>query len=189
MRRALASMVEMLESRTMLSTAAFTGTSDIDNFAISYDANAQEYSFSGGVNTPAPIAASDLTGFTVTGGGGADTLAIQSGSPTLLNDAGADGTSLAITVFADATLNFDSTNHLASLTIDSGAVARVLSNGLRMLATDSLAISNSGGIWQGQLDLNGNDLIVHNPDAATAATSLATISDQLTERCAIKVKQ
>lgn len=177
-RRALASVVEMLESRTMLSIAALTDTSGIDNFGISYNPNAQQYSFSGGVNTPAPIAASNFTGFTVTGGGGADTLAIQGSSPALLNDAGADGTTLAITVSSNAALSFGPTENLASLSIGSGATASMLGTG-RILVTGSLAISGSNDAWQGQLDLGSNDLIVHNVDAPTAAASLATMTNQL----------
>jgi hypothetical protein len=55
----------------------------------------------------------------------------------------------------------------------------MLGNGHRVLATDLLSIFSSSGVWQGQLDLADNDLIVHNPDAPTAAASLATINDQL----------
>ena len=79
--RAWAPVVEMLEARRMLTTVALTGTSGNDNFTISYNSGTQTYSFSGGVNVPAPIAASGFTGFTLVGEGGTDTLAIMGGSP------------------------------------------------------------------------------------------------------------
>jgi hypothetical protein len=102
-RRALAPAVEALENRLMFTTAALSGTSGVDNFIVAFNASTLQYTFSGGANTPAAIAASDFNGFTVTDGGGADTLSIQGGSPALLNDAGADGTNLAISISTGAT--------------------------------------------------------------------------------------
>jgi hypothetical protein len=175
LRRAVSPVTEMLETRMMLTTVGLTGTSGVDNFTISFNSGTQQYSFTGGINTPALIAASSFTGFTVSGGGGADTLAIQGGTPVLANDGGADGTILAVTVSAGATLSMNSNEHLSSLMLANGAVGKMLATGGRLLVTNSLVLNGTAGAWHSLLDLAGNDMIVQGG----GSTSLANVFSQL----------
>ena len=151
---------------------ALVGDGGNDSFVISFDSGSLMYSFSGGTTSPPSIAASDLSGISIVGGGATDTLTVEGGSPTLTNDIGADGSSFSVEVSTGATLNFDSTEHLSSLSIDSGATATMLGNGTRALVTSGLTIAGSLGGWTGQLDLTNNSLIVHNGD-------LPTLTDQV----------
>jgi hypothetical protein len=166
--RRVSAVVDALESRTLFSTAVvLVGTSGPDNFVLSFDTGSGSYSFSGGTTSPASVSASSLSSVSITGGGGSDTLSIDGGSPTLLNDIGADGTSMTVEVTTGSTLNFDANEHLNSLTIDSGATATVLGNGARALLTNSLTIAGSADSWTGQLDLGNNSLIAHNGNVST----------------------
>ena len=172
--------VEALESRTLLTTVALTGTTGVaDSFTISLNTGLQQYEFTGGVNTPAPVSVSQFTGFTVSGGGGAggDSLTILSGVPTLLNDAGADGTSMSITVSAGSMLNVKANQQLASLTIQgistNPGTVKMAANGHRMMKIGSLSIAGSLGAWNAKLDLNDNNLIL------PSTTPLGTVRDYL----------
>ncbi len=89
------------------------------------------------------------------------TLTIIGGSPTLANDAGADGTAISVEVTSGSTLNVVSVEHLASLTVDSGAVANIEGT-TNTLVTSGLTFAGAADHWQGQLDLNSNSLILHN---------------------------
>jgi hypothetical protein len=59
--RAVSQTVESLEKRLMMSTAALIGASGNDNFTVAYNPSTQQYTFTGGLNTPAPFAAAGLT--------------------------------------------------------------------------------------------------------------------------------
>jgi hypothetical protein len=171
--RTLRRVIEALESRQLLSISVpLTGTTGNDAFVVAFNSATQMYSFSGGTTTPTTVAASNLNTFSVTGAGGTDTLTIAGGSPTLASDAGADGTLVSVEVTAGSTLNIASVQHLASLAIDSGAVANVLASGTNTLVTSGLTIAGATDNWQGQLDLNNNSLIVHGGDVA-AISNLA----------------
>ena len=155
----------------MLSTSVpLQGTSGNDNFTVTYNAGTMEYSFSGGTTSPAPVAASDFAGFSVIGGGGNDTLTINGGTPTLLNNIGTDGTSFSVTV-PTGTLDLAPTEDLASILIPSGAAVHVLGTG-NALATSSLVFAGTTNAWQGQLDLGSNNLIVHGGDLPTLTNQL-----------------
>ncbi len=170
---AVSQIVETLEKRLMMSTVPLTGTSGNDNFTIAYNPATEQYNFSGGLNTPAPVAASSLTGFTVTGGGASASLTILSGNLTLLNDAGSDGTSLSVTVDSGASLSFNTTEHLASLTVDASATAQVLGTH-QILETGGLTLSGSAGAWTGTLDLGNSDMIVHNGNLTTVTSQVGS---------------
>ncbi len=162
--------IESLEARQLFSTSiALVGTSGPDNFVVTFNPSTLTYSFSGSGTSPPAIAASDLNSFSVAGSGGADTLTIDGGSPTLLNDVSTDGTGLSVEVKTGSELNFFSTEHLSSLIVDAGAVARVLANGSRALVANSLTIAGSTDNWTGQVDVTNNSLIVHNGNAAMLA--------------------
>jgi hypothetical protein len=153
-------------------SVALTGTGANANFVVSYDLDTQMYDFSGGSTAPVSVPASQLQSFSLVGAGGSDTLMIEGGSPTLSNDAGTDGTSLSIEVTSGSTLNFDSTEHLSSLTVDSGAAATMLGDGSRVLETNALSIAGSTDNWLGILDLSNNGLIVHNGNLPTITNQI-----------------
>ena len=142
------------------SPIVLTGTGANDSFIISYNASNASYSFSGGSSLPGTVSAADCSGFSIYGGGGNDTLTVNGGTPTLLNDLGGDGSSFAVTIAA-GTILF-STEHLTSLTIDAKAVAVLQSNGSNALVTSTLSIAGSTNAWTGLLDLTDNKLIVHD---------------------------
>ncbi len=129
-----------------------------------------QYSFSGGTTSPSPVAASDFAGFSVVGGGGNDTLTINGGTPTLLNNIGDDGTSFSVTA-STGTLNLVTAEDLASISIDSGAAVHVLGTG-NALATSALVFTGTTNAWQGQLDLGSSNLIVHGGDLPTLTNQL-----------------
>ncbi len=172
-RRATSQAVELLESRLMLSTEALTGTSGNASFTIAYNPETQQYIFTGGLNTPAPAAAAGMTGFTLTGGGASASLTIVSGNPTLVNDAGADGTSLSVTVDPGASIVFGTTEHLASLTVNSSATAR-MPGSHQVLVTSALTLGGSAGAWSGALDLGGNDMLMHNGNLTTLTSQIGS---------------
>jgi uncharacterized delta-60 repeat protein len=172
-RNAVSQIVETLEKRLMMSTVALTAASGNANLTIAYNPATQQYNFSGGLNTPAPVAAASITGFTVTGGGASASLTILGGSPTLLNDAGSDGTSLSVTVDSGASLSFSTTEHLASLTVDASGTARMLGTH-QVLDTSGLTLSGSAGAWTGTLDLGSSDMIVHNGNLTTLTSQIAS---------------
>ena len=95
------------------------------------------------------------------GGSGADTLNINGGTYTLGSDPIGGTASLALNVNAGSAV-FNSSAHLASLTVASGAAAVFAPSGSRYLQTGSLSIAGTG-----KLDLNDNDLIVNNGSFTT----------------------
>jgi hypothetical protein len=150
-----------------------TGTSGNDNFVVSYNSSSATYSFSGGTTLAGSIAASNLSGFSIAGGGGLDTLTIMGnvGAP-LLNDISEDGTSFHVEATAGSNFNMASTEHLTSLQIDAGAVA--VMQGTDTLVVSALSIAGSSGAWTGQLDVGTSGLIVHNGNLATLTNQVAS---------------
>jgi RHS repeat-associated protein len=159
--RAVSTVIESLESRTLLSADLLTGTPGVDHFIVSVDSSTNRVVVSGASNAPAPVLVPDFTGLTINGMGGSDTLEIQSGNVTLLNDGNTGGTSLSVTVDANATLNFATNQHLASLSLGAGSLAAMPRNG-SILVTGGLTIAGSTNAWTGSLDLGDGDLIVNN---------------------------
>ncbi len=87
-------------------------------------------------------------------------LTVSAGTANINTNAGSH-TVRNLTVNANGTTNFGSTQHLAALSVGSGATATISSGGSKSLVTDALTVAGTG-----KLDLNNHDLIVH----ATAAT-------------------
>ncbi len=71
-----------------------------------------------------------------------------------------------------------------SLSIGSGGVVTVANPSVHanrtVLVTSSLGLSGSTpGAWASKLDLNGNDMVIHNASTAAANTTFANTTDQL----------
>ncbi len=87
-----------------------------------------------------------------------DTLNVNGGTFTFNADANAGTSNLQLNVNgASATVVFNATQHLDSLSISAGT-ATMSQNGSRVLVTDNLTVGN------GKLNLVDNDMIVHSGD-------------------------
>ncbi|MBC8106996.1 MAG: hypothetical protein H7Z14_10440 [Anaerolineae bacterium] len=86
-------------------------------------------------------------------GTNANTLNLNSGTYTISTDLGAVGT-MAVNINA-GTLTFNTTQHLTSLSIASGANGSLLAGGTRAMILGGLSI-----VGTGNLDLNDNDAII-----------------------------
>jgi hypothetical protein len=129
---------------------------------------------SAGGSSSLQIQSSDLLGFKLVGDSPSDTLTVLSGDPTLLNDAGADGTQVSVVLAANAAIGFDTTEHLSSLSIGAGADAKMLSNGQDVLVTNTLSIAGTTSSWTGKLDVGDNDVIIHNGNISTITNQLSS---------------
>ena len=94
---------------------------------------------------------------TFNGGSGISTLNINSGTFTFTADANVGSSNLSVNVAANASVNFDTTQHLAALTVNG--TATMPPNGSNVLVTSALSIPS------GTLDLNDNDLILNYSSA------------------------
>jgi hypothetical protein len=119
------------------------------------DENPFVFAISGVVTLPNWIVASPSATFSLTGAVGNQVLHLASGSITLPVDAGGAVPALSI-VQSDGSITMDSSQHLASLQIESGS-ATLSAGGSRWLFSDSISVGSGG-----QLDLNDNDLVVNN---------------------------
>jgi hypothetical protein len=100
-------------------------------------------------------------------GSGTDSLSVSSGAVTLAAPKGGGGV---------VPQKFSSVSIAAGATF---ALATASSHTDRtVLLTSSLSIAGSTGNWTGTLDLGGNDLVVHNADAASALAMSATLTNQ-----------
>jgi hypothetical protein len=79
-----------------------------------------------------------------------------------------------LSVQANAATNFGSSQHLAALSIGSGAIAKVIIGSNKLLVTDSFTIAG-GSTPTGKLDLQDNGLVINY----TGATPLATVRQQI----------
>jgi len=94
------------------------------------------------------------------GQGGTDTWKFVGGTRTFATDASI--VAEKIEAVSGAVVNFNATQHLASLTVGAGSRANVGTNGNRTLFADTLSI-----VGTGDLDLNDNDVVVNNGDFST----------------------
>ncbi|HSV12743.1 MAG TPA: hypothetical protein VLI90_00685, partial [Tepidisphaeraceae bacterium] len=172
-------LVEPLESRTLLTTAALTGTSGNDVFEIAADWSAGTYQFWCGNTLQAEVPKSQGIAFTVVGNGGHDELDVDPQvSVTLTNDPGADGTKLDLRLFGYA--DFHDAAQLAQFQsiypAGKGTSFTIDPDGTRLVEADSLTIDQfANGALMGRINLNDNAMIIHNPDATTAAAVQANI--------------
>jgi GH18 family chitinase len=121
-----------------VSSIVFTGTSGNDSLNVN-----------GFVTVP-------IT-FTGTAGGN-DTVGFSAYGPATPASAMLDGdlgSNVTAVVYANATANFNATQHLASLKINDGGAARMTADGGRALVTKALTLAGTG-----TLDLNDNNLII-----------------------------
>jgi hypothetical protein len=130
------------------STMSFAQT-DFDAVNLNALGGDDRLDFNGGVAQP----------ITFSGGAGASTITVSDGTLTLRGDAAAAD----VVVNDGGAINFNDTQHLSSLDIKTGGIARLTAGGQKVLVTRSLALAGTG-----QLDLNDNDLIV---DYASGASS------------------
>jgi Ca2+-binding RTX toxin-like protein len=125
------------------------------------------------------IEATSAGGLTISGGtfGSGSSLRIYDGTVTFNGDAGSSS-ALNLSVIVNGSpglfpiVVFNSTQHLAALTIDLGTVT-LSQNGSRVLVTKSLSITKSGSTYLGKLDLKDNDLII-KPASMTAGSTAYT---------------
>jgi hypothetical protein len=94
-----------------------------------------------------------------------DAVAVRIGTFAFDADAANGTANLAVSVSADGTAIFNSTQHLESLTIDNGGNAGVSANGSRVLVTRALTIAATG-----KLDLTNNDLVLNYSMVSPAGT-------------------
>jgi hypothetical protein len=108
--------------------------------------------------------------------GSSSTLTVSSGATANFNsDAGSSSArNLALTVTGLA--NFNTTQHLNTLTINSGGWAGIAvgshtstTHTYKNLVLNSLAIANSGSTWLGKLDMQDNALIIKGGMSVTGA--------------------
>jgi uncharacterized delta-60 repeat protein len=139
------------------------GEAGADNM-LGHDGN--DVFFAGDADTVLGHDGSDVVNFSSTGpatlameGGLApayiDTLNVTAGSLAFASDVNTHTANLAITVADGAAVTFNSTQHLSSLTLASGAVATMPANGDLYLFTKGLGIQSGA-----MLDLADNDLLI-----------------------------
>ncbi|MFO8014649.1 MAG: hypothetical protein R6X20_15230 [Phycisphaerae bacterium] len=89
-------------------------------------------------------------------------LDVTEGKITFQTDAGgaAPNYNLAVTVSGTASVEFQTTQHLAALNLEDTSQVTVTSDGSKALVTKALAIDESGGTPTATLDLANNNLII-----------------------------
>jgi len=102
-------------------------------------------------------------------GGGAGGLTIGSGTVTLSADAGSSISTFAVTTETGGTLSVNTTQHLATLTLNGGK-ASYAAAGSGVVETGALALRGSAA----KLDLGAHDMIVHNGNLAQLTSEIAT---------------
>lgn len=104
------------------------------------------------------------------GGAGNNLLDIRAGTYQYASDLSASSDHLSLLV-SNATVQFASSQHLASLAIAPGGNVELAHGGPRVIVTDGLQIAGDG-----TLDLSDNDLIVRTADPASRQTVLDAIT-------------
>ncbi len=79
----------------------------------------------------------------------------------------------ALTIAAPITVNPSQSLSLALSTGSAAIIAAHGANPTNLLQLASLSFGGSAGAWLGKLDLNDNDMIVHNGDPATIASQIS----------------
>jgi hypothetical protein len=127
-----------------------------------------------------PITKSGPGAVTIAGAqthGAGATLTVSAGTAHINTNAGSDA-ARNLTLNANSTTNFGSTQHLAALNIGAGATTTVSSGAVKNLVTNVLTIAG-GGTPTGKLDVTNNAAIVDypvadpNPEATIRAQILA----------------
>ncbi|MEX0938641.1 MAG: hypothetical protein WDZ59_12340 [Pirellulales bacterium] len=115
------------------------------------------------IESPGLVSAG-LADFRVAMGPGQNTLNINGGLYTLREDAALDSDNLAINVTGSGTeLVIDATQHLRSLSIGAGALARMTAGGDKVLVTPLLDVAG-GATPSGTFDLHDNGLVINYDD-------------------------
>ena len=86
----------------------------------------------------------------------------------------ADASNLGIEVNASATAVFNATQHLSSLTINDGGVARLTAGGAKVMMLGGLGFGTNPA-YTGKLNLNDNDLVIQST-AGNKAAVLAQVT-------------
>ncbi|HZL35042.1 MAG TPA: dockerin type I domain-containing protein [Tepidisphaeraceae bacterium] len=149
------------------------GTADDDTLA----ATSSSLTFSGGLAS-LPMSIFNVTTISFPGGsGGSDTFNVVGNPPGgyhINADTASGAANVAVHIANAGTLaTFDSTQHLASLTIDDGSAATMgasASAGGNVLVTDSLSIASTG-----KLDLTNNGMIVNYANGVSPISSIASL--------------
>lgn len=121
---------------------------------------------------PNGLVATGLAEFHFIGGKGEDTLTVNAGTFAFGADAYPDTANLHLEINDDAigtaTVPWQASQHLASLSMLSGATATLAGGGNRVICTRALSVDGTA-----RLDLNDNDLLVR----ATAASADAVLAE------------
>ena len=99
-------------------------------------------------------------------------LVVEDGTLTLNTDAGTNATR-NLSLNANSTTNFGSTQHLAALNVGAGATVMIATGGAKNLVMGALSIA--GGAPTGKLDLADNVAIIDYAGTSPAATVRAQI--------------
>ena len=102
-------------------------------------------------------------------------LTVSAGTANINTNAGSN-TARNITVNANSTTNFGSTQHLAALNVGAGATATITAGGPKNLVTNALTIAG-GSTPTGKLDVTDNAVVVDYP--AAGPNPETTIRDQI----------
>jgi T5SS/PEP-CTERM-associated repeat protein len=95
-------------------------------------------------------------------------LVVDEGTLTLASNAGSAATR-NLSVEANSTTNFGSTQHLANLSIGEGATVTLTAGGSKVLVSNVPTIAGATGAWTGTLNLTDNDAVVQSSSAGKPA--------------------
>jgi hypothetical protein len=111
-----------------------------------------------------------------THGAGAS-LTVSAGTANINTNAGS-ATARNLSVTANSTTNFGSTQHLNNLSIGAGAKATLTAGGNKVLVSNVPTIAGATGAWTGTLDLTDNDAAFQS-SAANKIADFNRLYDQL----------
>jgi len=159
-------------------TASLAAPLLVSGSAVQVDAGVLTHSGSLTLAAGATLTKSGAGTFAVAGSqshGAGAAISVTGGLLSMLSDAGAGGANLALAVGGGAAASFETTQHLKSLSIASGAMAAMQGDG-RVLRLTSLSIAGDASPL-GLLDLGGNAMIIdYDP---LDGSPLATVRSQI----------
>jgi hypothetical protein len=104
-------------------------------------------------------------------------LTVSAGIANINTNAGSD-TARNLTVNANSTTNFGSTQHLANLSVGAGAKATLTAGSNKVLVSNVPTIAGATGAWTGTIDLMDNDQVAQS-SAATKTADFNRLYDQI----------
>jgi PEP-CTERM motif len=104
-------------------------------------------------------------------------LTVSAGTANVNTNAGS-AAARNLSVNANSTTNFGSTQHLNNLSVGAGTTATLTPGGSKVLVSNVPTIAGATGAWTGTIDLTDNDEITQS-SAATKTADFARMYDQL----------